>query len=84
MKLALFEGEFQLFFFVAHQRSDLFPTMASRNTTVDMAAERQLNLRKQIEFTHGGFLWNFLQKTFWTVVTEVVEWNSGTQNAFLG
>jgi hypothetical protein len=48
--------------FVACGRSDLTPTMASKSATVDMPVKWQLNPRKQTEFEHGGFLWNFLRK----------------------
>jgi hypothetical protein len=43
-------------------RNDVTPMMATRSTTVDMAVKWCLSLRKLIEFAHGGFLWNFLQK----------------------
>jgi hypothetical protein len=58
MKLAPLEGELQRCFVAC--RSEVIPTMPTRSTTIDMAVKWQLNLRRQIKFTHGGFLWNFL------------------------
>jgi hypothetical protein len=51
------------FFFVAYGRSDVNQTTAGRDATVNMAVERRLNSKEQIEFAHGGFLRNFLQKS---------------------
>jgi hypothetical protein len=76
------EGEFQTFL-VACGRSNITPAMVTRSVTADTAVKWLLNLIKLIEFAHGGFLWNFLRKPRWIVVTNFVEWNSSTQNAFL-
>jgi len=37
-----------------------------------------------IEFAVGGSFSNFLLNSRWTVITDFVEWNSSTQNAFSG
>jgi hypothetical protein len=58
--------------------------MASRSAAVDMAVKWRPNPRKRIQFAHGEFLWNFLRKPRWTVVTDFVKWSSIAQDAFLG
>jgi hypothetical protein len=41
---------------IAGRRSDVAPTMATRNSTVDMTVKWLLNPRNLIESTHGAFM----------------------------
>jgi hypothetical protein len=62
IKLPPLEGELQQFF-VTCGRSDVIPVLANRSATIDTTVKWRLIPRKQIEFSYGGFLWDFLRNS---------------------
>jgi hypothetical protein len=65
---------------------DVIAYTATRSAKVYVAVKWRINTRKRTEFTHGGFSWNFLERSRWNAVRETLsEKELGqTKKCFLG